>query len=288
MLPPLIFLLELLFIIALILLEDYLPGTKQYLEDHVQLSALLNFVFYVAIIDAIRRAVRFTYAKKHGLPRDKKANFQYGINNIAKLLIILGLVVCLFQLFGVDIKALLTSLSIVAAAIAIISKEYIADFLVGLYFSFSKDFEINDYVRIGEYKGKITELQMLKMRILNDDDHSVLIPNTKVYNNEIINYTKRDIRLMSIDFQINISNVGDLEVLETELASSLSDFGEFIEPNSFNLRIMEMKKDHIDLKFLYKLKRFDRDMQQQIRKKTVRQVFNHIAGKVVGGSGSVG
>ena len=200
LLPFLIFFLEILLILALILMDDYIPEATAYLKDHPQLSALLSFVFFVAIVDAIRRAVRFSYAKRHGLPRDRKAIFQYGVNNIAKLLVALGLIVSLFQLFGVDIKALLTSLSIVAAAIAIISKEYISDFLVGLYFSFSKDFAIGDYVRIGEYKGKITELQMLKMRILNDDDHSVLIPNTKVYNNEIINYTKRDIRLMSIDF----------------------------------------------------------------------------------------
>ena len=280
MLKLFIFILEIAFVIAVVSMSS-----DDFLDNRPLLTVAIQFLFFVAVIDAVRRSINFSYGKRYRLSAHQKMNFQYGINNISRVLIFLALVVSMFRLFGVDPKSLLTSLSIVAAAVAIITKDYITDFLVGLYFSFSKDFEINDYVRIGEYKGKITELQMLKMRILNDDDHSVLIPNSKAYNQEIINYTKRDFRLMSIDFQINIANVGNLEALEAELVSSLSDFDEFIEPNSFVLKIVEMKKDYIDLKFLYKLKRFDRELQQEIRRKTVRQVFSHITDKIAGAAG---
>lgn len=274
-----VFTCEILLIVALLFLDDYSPETNDFLNRHPRVQVLVYLIFVVAVIDALRRFILFSYAKKHRLSRLQRTNFQYGIDNIARVLITLAGVVFIFQLFGVEVRTLLTSISIVAAAIAIISKDYITDFLVGLYFSFSKDFEINDYVRFGEQKGKITELQMLKIRLLNDDDHSVLIPNTKIYLNEIINYTKRDIRLMSIDFQLNLNAVGHLEQLESDLIASLEDFAEFIEPQSFNLRIVELKKDYIDLKFQYTLKKFDRDLQQQIRKKTVRQVFNSITGR---------
>ena len=242
------------------------------------LFVLGKFVVFLAIIDAIRRAISLWYTRKYRLGRSLKSNFEYGIDNVAKVVVLLGVVVYLFQLFGIDVKTLLTSVSIVAAAIAIITKEYINDFIVGLYFSFSRNFEINDYVKIGDHKGKITELQILKLRLLNDDDDSVIIPNSKVYNSEITNYTRRDIRLMSIDFELGINSIGTIEQLENDLSASLQDFMEYIEPGSFNLRIVEMKKDLVELKFQYSLKKFDREMQREIRKKTVRQVFNHIAG----------
>lgn len=263
----------------------FLFRNSSYLEDAALdlswLQTLGKFLIYLVLLDAVRRVARLWYGRKYRHLRGEKTNFDYGINNIAKVLAFLGGGVYLFQLFGVDIRTLLTSVSIVAAAIAIITKEYINDFLVGLYFSFSRNFEINDYVKVGEHKGKITELQILKLRLLNDDDDSVLIPNTKVYNSEIINYTRRDIRLMSIDFELNINSVQTIELLEEELMRSLTDFMEFIEEGSFNLRIVEIKKDLVQLKFQYSLKKFDRDTQRLIRKKTVRQVFNHIAGKTL-------
>lgn len=273
-----IILLEILLAFTFFAYAD-LPQVKEVTDTYHSLLVVGRFVVFVAVVDALRRVIRFWYVQKYRIERGEKANFQYGVDNISKVIVVAGAIVFGFQLFGIDIRTLLTSMSIVAAAIAIISKEYISDFLVGLYFSFSRNFEIHDYVKIGDYKGKITELQILKLRILNDDDDSILIPNSKVYNSEIINYTRRDIRLMSIDFELNTTNVGTVEQLEKDLSDSLNDYAEFIEPGSFNLRIVEMKKDYVELKFQYKFKRFDREMQRDIRKKTVRSVFNYVASR---------
>lgn len=182
-----------------------------------------------------------------------------------------------FSLFGIDLKSLATSLSIVAAALVLIFKEYISDFLFGLYFGFAKDFEIGDYIYSNDIKGKVVELTLFKTKLLNDDDDLISIPNSKIFNNEIINYTKKDSRLLSIDFQIYINKVKSIEHLEIELVKSLEDYFEFLVPNSFNLKIVKMEKDSIDLKFQYQLKKFDQDKMKQIRKKTVRCLLNNIS-----------
>lgn len=274
----LLLLLELLFIFALLAIRS-IPGNYDWIDQlPAGFTTTLRFLFFVALVDAIRRIIRFWYARRNP-GASGKSNFDYGIDNIARVLIAFGAIVTIFKFFGVDIRTLLTSVSIVAAAIAIITKEYINDFIVGLYFSFSRNFDINDYVKIGEHKGKITELQILKVRLLNDDDDAVLLPNSKVYNSEIVNYTRRDIRLMNIDFELGLQQVSSLETLEEELIEALAEFSDYIEPDTFNLRIVEMKKDYVLLKFQYTLRQFDRDAQRQIRKRTVRQVFNRIAVK---------
>lgn len=249
------------------------------LEENKTAKAMVPYAIFFFVIDLIRRIFTLIYSRRVKLGPYQKDNLLYGVDNITKLLLTFGFIFAMLTLFGINVKTLLTSLSIVAAAIAIITREYINDFNVGLYFGFSKDFEINDYIKFGEQKGKIIELKMLKMKLLNDDDDLVIIPNSKVYNNEIINYTKRDIRLMSVDFQVDIKTVHNIELLEQELIDCVSDFEEYIEPNSFNLRIVSMAKDAIDFKFQYTLERLDQDLQRQIRRKTVRQIFSHISKK---------
>ncbi|NJC25948.1 mechanosensitive ion channel family protein [Neolewinella antarctica] len=276
-----------LFVLEIILIGVYfLYGSRllKWLKGYPDgLALLAEFMIFLAFVDALRRLIGLWYAPKFWRDRGIKGNFEYGIDNIAKVVMTFGGLVYAFRFFGVDPQTLLTSMSIVAAAIAIITKEYINDFLVGLYFSFSRNFEINDYVKMGEYKGKITELQILKIRLLNDNDDSVLIPNGKVYNSEIINYTRRDTRAMSVDFEVNINNVDSIEQLESDLAAALTEFDEYIEPESFNLRVVAMHKDSLELKFQYRLQRFDRELQRDIKRKTVRVVFSHLAGKRVGG-----
>ncbi|MFT4566975.1 MAG: MscS family membrane protein [Saprospiraceae bacterium] len=260
-------------------IKDYVPSVSNELASSTILSAAFGYVLFLLIVSLISSSIQYFYSRRRGVSLNYKNNVHFGINNIAKLLISIGFIIALFGAWGIDIKSLFTSLSIVAAAIAIISKEFINDFLIGLYFSFSKDFEINDYVKLEEQKGKIIEIGMLKIRLLNDDDDIVVIPNSKIYANEIVNYTKRDLRLMSIDFQMDISKVDNIVLLEQELISSLMSYSEYIEENSYNLKIVEMKKDYIDFKFQYKLRKLDRDMQRDIRKRTVRRIFNFAASK---------
>ncbi|MDA8692945.1 mechanosensitive ion channel family protein [Saprospiraceae bacterium] len=240
-------------------------------------SAVLGFLIFVIIIDLTRKALINAYGHKNNLKTNNKDNFQFGINNIAKFLIGFAIIVTLFAFFGIDFKSLITSISIVAAAVAIITKEYINDFIIGLYFSFSRVIEIDDYVKVAEVRGHILEISMLKIKLLNDDDVLVIIPNSKVYNSDIINYTKGDIRSLSIDFQIDINAIKNLELFEAELIASLDQFKEYLESNSFNLKIEDMKKDCIDIKFQYTLKALDQDVQKKIRRSTVRQVFNYIS-----------
>ncbi|MBU0558207.1 MAG: mechanosensitive ion channel family protein [Bacteroidetes bacterium] len=203
----------------------------------------------------------------------------FGIENIANFTIGVGLLVMVLSVFGVNPTELITSLTIVTATIVILTKEYIVDFLSGIYLSFSNTFEINDYVKIDNQKGKIVEISMLKVKILNDDDDIVSISNSKVYYNEIINYTKRDVRLMTVEFQIALKYLNTIEQLEQEIIASLGSFSEYIEPKSYNLKVVEMKMEYLELKFQYTLKHVDMDLHRKIRKKTMREIFNFISSK---------
>lgn len=269
---------EAILLLIILYLKDYNPSTASEIAQHQALSPFLAYIIFLIFLHFGTHLIKYFYSKT--TQNDyQKDNVHFGIDNIGKVLVGFGLVITLFGMFGIDFKSLLTSMSIVAAAIAILSKDFINDFLVGLYFSFSKDFEINDYVKLEEHKGKIIEIAMLKIKLLNDDDDIVIIPNGKVYLNEIVNYTKRDIRLMTIDFQLDITRIENIEQLEDDLILTLVDFSEFIEANSYNLKIVDVKKDYLDFKFQYTLKTLDMDLQRKIRKKTVRRIFNYISSK---------
>lgn len=273
------FLINLILLAGIIYLKHVNPETSRFVAEHHPLPPVLDFVLFYVGIDLLSKIVKTIYSKKNKIPAGKKNNVHYGIENTARFTIGVGLVIMLLSAFGVNPRELITSLTIVAAALAILTKEYIVDFVSGVYLSFSNTFEINDYVKIADQKGKIVEISMLKVKILNDDDDIVLVPNSKVYYNEIINYTKRDVRLMNIDFQIALKYINSIEQLEKEIITSLESFSNYIEPRSYNLKVVAMKMDHLELKFQYTLNLVDMDLQRKIRKRTIREVFNFISSK---------
>jgi small-conductance mechanosensitive channel len=264
---------------GIIYLKFFNSVTSKLIFEHYKLQSILAFIIFYITIQYSSKIAKYFYSKRNKILKNKKNNVHFGIENIANFTIGIGLIVMVLSVFGVNPLELITSLTIVAAAFAILTKEYIVDFISGIYLSFSNTFEINDYVRIDNQKGKIVEISMLKVKILNDDDDIVIIPNSKVHFNEIINYTKRDIRFMTVDFQIALKYLANIEQLEKELILSLKSFSEYIEPKSYNLKVVELKMDYLELKFQYQLKLVDMDLQRKIRKKTIREVFNFISSK---------
>lgn len=264
---------------AILYLKFFNEVTSKVISEYYQLQSVLSFLIFYIAVTVISNTAKYIYSRRNKIPKDKKNNVHFGIENIANFVLTIGVLVMLLSIFGIDPLEIITSLTIVAAAIAILTKEFILDFLSGIYLSFSNTFEINDYVKTDNQKGKIVEISMFKVKILNDDDDTVIIPNSKVHFSEIINYTKRDVRLMTVDFQLSLNFLDSIEQLEKDVILSLKSFNEYIEPKSYNLKVIEMKKDYLELKFQYTLKQVDMDLQRKIRKKTMREVFNFIAGK---------
>ncbi len=274
-----IYIIEFILLICIIFFKYVNDYFHLFSNKNRVIKSLVSFVLFFIIVHFITKIFKFLYSKNRKLPNKFKNNVHYGIENISKLIIGVGFILTIANVFGIEAKELVTSLSIVAAAFAILFKEFIIDLVSGIYLSFSKEFEINDYVKLKNHKGNIVEIGMLKSKILNENDDLVLIPNSTIHNNEIINYTKRDIRLLNVSFQIDINFIKDIEKLEAELIDSLKHFNEYIEEDSYNLKIVELQKDYLDLKFQYRLKHFDKTLLKNIRKKTVRKVFNFIASR---------
>ena len=270
-----------LILCTMIYLMNYKADQLELIFSQNLLYSAYKFVIYFLTIKIVSNIIYYLFRKKKALKSSARDNFYFGILNIGNLLIGIGVIVSIFDGLGIDFRTLLTSMSIIAAAIAIISKEYINDFLLGIYYSFSNNIEIDDYVKIGEHKGKILEIEMLKIKLMNDNDEILILPNYLVYSSEIINYSKSDIGSLSIDFQLDIQVIGKIELLELELFNELKEFEEFIEKDSFILKIIELKKDLIDFKLMYRLKTQNLELQKRIRRKTIRKIYNFVLNKTV-------
>ena len=240
------------------------------------LLVLLRFAIFLFGVGLLVRLLAMIYRHRKHLPYNKKDNVTLGLSNISILVITAYALISAFSLLGLSPEKIFTSLSIVAAAFAILSKDFFADIISGIVISFSKEISIDDYVKIGDYRGKIIDINIAKIALLNEDDDIVFMPNSNVFKSDIINYTKKQIKKTSIDFEVPTNSITTIEDLEDQLILSLSEYHHLIEPNSYNVRVVHIRKDFLVLKFQYSLIQFSREMERQIKRKAVRYIVRNI------------
>jgi hypothetical protein len=170
-------------------------------------------------------------------------------------------------------KEAIQSVSLVAAAIVLMTKDYISNVINGMYLTFAKVINIGDQVLIDNSKGKILDITLTNVHLLNDDDDIVYVPNNKVFASEIINYTRRELKKSSIDFEVEPKLVPNVEELEVELIHRLAPYAAYIQPGTYNLKTVSVKKDYIQFKFQYILHEpLNKEVDKKVRRHFVREL----------------
>lgn len=271
-----------LFLLKLAALSLFVLVSHYELTAHLgpyqqQIDITISFIIFALTASVLVSVLVWLYRRREHLPSGKADNVIIGLNNVYYLVLVGAAIMTVLGYWGIDFRTLFTTLSIVAAAIAIISKDYIAEIISGIIISFSGEVAIDDYIRIGDQKGKIIDINFTKVALLNEDDDVIFIPNAKFFSSEIVNYTRREIKKVSIEFEVMIHHIKTIEELETDLIYAISDYESHIEAGTYNLKIVEIRKDSLSLKFQFVfLREINRDLEREIRRKAVRRIVNYV------------
>jgi len=237
------------------------------------IDVILRFLIFLFGASLLVRLLAMVYRGRKHLPYHKKDNVTIGLSNLFMLVIAVYAIISIFGLFGVSVTTMFTTLSIVAAALAILSKDFFQDIISGVVISFSREISIDDYVKIGDHKGKIIDINITKTALLNEDDDIIFLPNSTVFTSDVINYTKKHIKKTTIEFEVPTGAFPSVDRLEEQLREAMGELQEQIEPNSYSLRVVNIRKDHITYKFQYSLVHFNRDQERQVKRQAVRQLI---------------
>lgn len=240
-------------------------------------NVIASIALFLLLLDFVQFGATWWYRRKYKISRDD--NFIVGVGQIYLLLLVIGMIVGLLSLFRIDVRQLFTSLSIIFAGIAILTKDYISNMINGMIITFSGQLSIGDNVRIGQHRGKIIDITLQNIHLLNDDDDVIYFPNALLLVSEVINYTKREIKRNSIDFEIDLKHLKNVEELEEILIETLKPFQDHIKPESLYLRVAEIRKDSVLMKFQYILKVPNKDLERQIRRITTRRIVEVVREK---------
>ncbi len=268
------FIIKIVFLVILIALRYGLGSDflKSFVDNSSLLYPLFSFLIFWTSVNLIIRLSQFIYRKRKKFGHKYSDNVIIGLQNIYYILSGVGIVIMVLGFLGLEPAELLTSLSIVAAAIAIISKELVTDIICGFNISFSRDLAIGDYVRIGDHKGKVIDINIHKIVLQNDDDDIIYISNTKAYFSDLVNFTQKEIRKYNLDFTLSIHlKISKLE-LEEQILNTLEKFIPSYEKYSAVFKIVSIGKDDIKYKLQFSLNKVDPLVEQEIKAKILNEI----------------
>ena len=269
-----IFLLKIFVYVAFLLFSELLGEiVAPYFSKIQRLLNAIEVIVAGNLIISLGRIilVRFYLRKKRraGL----HANFVLGINHIVGIFNVLIVLLSIMVLFDIQPLEFLSSITIVAAAIALLSKDYITNMINGLILMFSDQLTLGDYIKFGDIKGKIQDITLLNVVIVNEDEDLVMIPNSLILSSQVINHSRQNVKKITLEFELKLSPHLDLDHMETSLKNSLTTYLPAIDIDTFFLKTMSIQKDFVRIKLQVQLNSTERSMEKEIKRNLNQKII---------------
>ena len=116
-----------------------------------------------------------------------------------------------------NITPLLASAGIVTAAVALASKDTLANFFGGISIFVDRPYNLGDYIIVGgDERGEVVDIGVRSTRIMTRDDVLITIPNAQMANATIVNQSGRVPRFR-IRAKVGVGYDSDPDVVEKAL-----------------------------------------------------------------------
>ena len=110
--------------------------------------------------------------------------------NILRVLIILFTIVAVWPFLPGSGSQVFQGVSVFFGLVfSLTSASALSNFMAGLTITYTRAFKLGDRVKIGDVTGDIIEKSMLVTKIKTIKNEEITVPNTKIMNTEVINYS---------------------------------------------------------------------------------------------------
>jgi small conductance mechanosensitive channel len=142
------------------------------------------------------------------------------IASVKNVVMLIGLLIALGQM-GISVGPLLAGFGVAGFIIGFALQDTLGNFASGLMILLYRPFDVGDVVEIGGIFGKVKALSMVNTTMLTLDNQTLILPNTKIWQEVIKNVTAQSKRRVDLVFGISYSD--DISKAEKILSGILEE-----------------------------------------------------------------
>lgn len=145
------------------------------------------------------------------------------LRTIIRIMIVVIALLIILREWGFDISGLVASVGIIGLAISLAAQDTVANFFGFTTIVGDRPFNVGDFIKTGDTSGIVEHVGMRSTRLRQLDQALVTVPNNKLANAAVLNWTQLKKRRMSATLQLTYSTTSaQMRVLLTHLRDLLN------------------------------------------------------------------
>jgi small conductance mechanosensitive channel len=167
------------------------------------------------------------------------------LESITKTLLQVVVFIAALSQLGVQTTSLIAILGAAGLAVGLALQGSLANFAAGVLLLVFKPFKVGDFVEAGGVLGVVEELRVFNSVLRTPDNREITVPNGKIYNDVITNFSARDTR--RIDLVVGISYDADIRKAKEIVESILNNDERVLKDPAPTWGVMDLADSSVNL-----------------------------------------
>ena len=204
------------------------------------LAAILIFIIGKWIARLVSRII-----EKVMLKAKMEQTLATFVKHITYCVLLLFVVIAALNKLGVQTTSLIALIGAAGLAVGLALQGSLANFAAGIMLIIFKPFKVGDFVEVGGAMGAVQEIQIFNTALTTLDNRRVIVPNSKVTSDNIVNFTGLGRRRVDLVFGISYSD--DMKTAKEALQSVVDSDSRILKDPKSVIAVSELADSSVNI-----------------------------------------
>jgi small conductance mechanosensitive channel len=122
---------------------------------------------------------------------------------------------------GMNVTTLVAAIGTAGVTVGLALKDSLSNFASGVIILFNNTFKVGDFIEVDGHTGTVKRIELMFTTLATADNKRLVIPNSVMTGNLIINYTAKSVR--RLDLTVGVAYDSDIAVVHKAIESALKE-----------------------------------------------------------------
>lgn len=166
------------------------------------------------------------------------------VQNLCHIALLVFVVIAAINKLGVETASLAVVVGAAGLGIAFALQGSLANFAAGVMLILFKPFKVGDFVELGGKMGTVKEIQIFNTILNAPDNVRVIVPNSQVTGNNVLNYTANGTR--RVDMVVGVSYGDDLKKTQQVIEGVLAEDSRILKDPPPTVAVSELGESSVN------------------------------------------
>lgn len=234
---------------------------------------LISVIGIFLITNLLLWLIKKTLFRKHKFRKLDTGNI-YALFQIIKYFIWIIAIGLMLETIGIKLTLLLAGSAALLVGIGLGLQQTFNDIVSGVILLSERSIKVGDILEIDGDIIKIQEIGLRTSKGLNRDDISIIVPNSLITTNKVINWSHQAKRTR-FRIEVGVAYGSDVDLVTKILEESVLEHNEIFEKNLIEARFLNFNNSSLDFQVLFfsenvfRIERIKSDIRKIINRKFI-------------------